>query len=47
MSAFFMLAIAIMYAGAAVSFALEGKAAWAIVACSWGVGNALLAWISR
>ena len=47
MSVFFMLAIACMYVGAAVSFGIEGKYAWAVVACSWGVGNAILGVISR
>lgn len=47
MSAAFMLLIAVLYLGAAISFACEGKALWAVVALAWGVGNAVLTWISR
>ena len=47
MSSAFMLLIAVFYAGACVSFIYEGKIAWAMVALSWGLGNALLAHISR
>ena len=47
MSTLFMLAIACMYAGAAVSFAIEAKWEWAVVAVSWAIGNAILGVISR
>ena len=42
-----MLAIAVMYIGAALSFGLEGKWGWASVSLCWGAGNAILAWMSR
>lgn len=42
MSAAFMYAIALMYAGAAISFYVEGKYLWFVVAFAWGIGNALL-----
>lgn len=47
MSAFFMFAIAAMYAGAAVAFGYEGKWSWCVIACCWGTGNAILGAISR
>jgi hypothetical protein len=47
MSSFFMLAIAVMYGMAAVSFLMEGKIGWMSVALCWGIGNAVLAWMSR
>ena len=42
-----MVLIAVMYLGAAGSFAWEQKWEWAVVALCWGLGNALLAHISR
>ena len=47
MSQPFMLAIATMYMGAAVSFAWEGKAMWCALCVSWAVGNGILAYISK
>ena len=47
MSYGFMLTIALLYAGATVTFIMEGKYLWAVVALSWGLGNAVLAHISR
>lgn len=47
MSTFFMLAIAAMYAGAAFFYGWEGKWSFAILTTCWGIGNAVLAWISR
>ena len=47
MSGAFMLLIAALYLAAAGSFALEQKWEWALVALAWGVGNALLAHLSR
>ena len=47
MSSAFMLTIALLYAGATVTFILEGKYLWSLVALSWGLGNAVLAHISR
>lgn len=46
MSAAFMYSIAVMYAGAAISFYVEGKYLWFVVAVCWGIGNALLAMMS-
>lgn len=46
MSAAFMYAIAIMYGAAAVSFYIEGKYLWFVVAVCWGIGNALLGLMS-
>jgi hypothetical protein len=46
MSSNFMLAIAVMYAGAGVSFFIEGKYLWFVLAFCWGIGNAILALIS-
>lgn len=43
----FMLLIALMYAAAMVSFAIDGKWAWSVVSLCWGLGNALLAFISK
>jgi hypothetical protein len=42
-----MFAIALMYLGAAVSFAWEGKAAWCGLALCWGAGNLILGMISK
>lgn len=47
MSAAFMLAIAIMYLGAGVCFAWEGKIEWFGLCMSWGCGNLILAYISK
>ena len=47
MSTPFMLAIAVMYLGAGVCFAWEGKAAWTGLTLSWAVGNFILAYISK
>ena len=47
MSSAFMICIALLYGLACLSFLSEGKFAWALVALSWGLGNALLAHISR
>ena len=41
-----MYAIAVMYAFAGVSFYIEGKYLWFVIAFSWGIGNALLGLIS-
>lgn len=46
MSSAFMFAIAFMYLGAFVSFYIEGKLLWAVVAICWGIGNALLGLMS-
>jgi hypothetical protein len=46
MSANFMFAIALMYAGAGVSFFIDGKYLWFVLAFCWGIGNAILALIS-
>lgn len=46
MSAGFMVAIAILYCGAAVSFYMEGKYLWFVIAVCWGIGNALLGLMS-
>jgi hypothetical protein len=43
----FMLAIAIMYLGASICFAWEGKAAWCGLSICWGAGNLILAYISK
>ena len=47
MSASLMFAIAILYGAAAFSFTLEDKWMWAGVALCWGIGNALLAVMSK
>jgi hypothetical protein len=47
MSLQFMLAIAVMYVGAAMSFGLEGKWGWCAVSLCWGAGNAILGLIGR
>ncbi len=47
MSVSFMLAIAVMYLGAALSYAIEGKIEWCVVSVCWGAGNAVLALVSR
>jgi hypothetical protein len=47
MSIYFMFFIAACYAGAAVSFAIEGKFMWAGLALCWGIGNALTGMLSK
>lgn len=47
MSLNFMLLIAVMYAGAAVSFGIEGKWGWCVVSMCWGLGNAILGLMSK
>ena len=47
MSSTFMLIIGVLYLAAAGSFAWDGKFSWAAVALCWGIGNALLAHLSR
>ena len=47
MSAAFMFAIALMYAGSALSFAVDGKYSWAALCLCWGAGNAILGAISK
>lgn len=47
MSSAFMLLIAAMYAGACVSFMADGKWLWAGVAACWGIGNFLIALLSK
>jgi hypothetical protein len=42
----FMFAIAVMYGCAAISFYIEGKYLWFVVAVCWGIGNALLGLMS-
>lgn len=47
MSAGFMALIAVLYLGACLAFVQEGKLMWGVVAFSWGVGNAVLAFLSK
>jgi hypothetical protein len=47
MSFFLMMLIASIYGAAAVGYAFEGKLGWMTVALCWGVGNAVIAWMSR
>ena len=47
MSPPFMYAIAVMYLGAGVSFAWEGKVAWCCLCFSWAVGNFILGYINQ
>lgn len=47
MSTPFMYAIGALYLCAMVSFAYEGKIAWAGVAFSWAAGNFLIGFISQ
>lgn len=47
MSTAFMLAIATMYFCAAAAFAWEGKALWTALCCSWGIGNAIIPYLSK
>lgn len=47
MSIAFMYAIALMYLGASVCFAWEGKAEWCGICACWGVSNLILGYISR
>ena len=42
-----MFFIGVCYLGASAAFIYEGKLMWATVALSWGVGNALLAVLSK
>ena len=47
MSANFMYATAVLYAGGALSFAVDGKYGWALVCLCWGIGNATLGVMSK
>lgn len=47
MSAAFMYAIAAMYAGASICFYLEGRFLWFLLAFSWGMGSAVVAFMSH
>ena len=47
MSSAFMVLIAVLYLAAAGSFAYEQKWAMSGLSLCWGIGNALLAHISR
>jgi hypothetical protein len=47
MSASFMYAIALMYLGAGISFAWDGKIAWCVLSFSWATGNFILGYISQ
>lgn len=46
MSRFFMLVIALLYLGASLSFLIERKWLWALVATSWAIGNLALAYLA-
>lgn len=47
MSTPFLYAIAVLYLGAAISFAWQMKLAWAGLCFSWAVGNFLIGFISQ
>lgn len=42
-----MYAIAVLYLGAGIAFAWDGKLAWCGVAFSWSAGNFLIGYISQ